>query len=99
MSRNLKNVVAGQWIGSGKTFSKVSPFDGTHVAIVHEASATMVEEAVARGHDISIGCDASRWGGLPMKKRLAAIHDLADKIMAHAEDLVEAEVADTGHSY
>ncbi len=99
MSKDLKNFVAGQWIGSDKTFDKISPFDGTHVAIVHEASATMVEEAVTRGHDVSIGCDASRWGGLPMKQRLAVIHDLADKLMAHVEDLVEAEVADTGRSY
>ena len=99
MSKDLKNFVAGRWIGSERTFDKVSPFDGTHVANVHEANAAMIDEAVTRGHDVSIGSDASRWGNLPMKQRLAVIHDLADSLVARVEDLVEAEVADTGRSY
>ena len=99
MSKELKNFVAGQWIGSDATFDKVSPFDGAHVANVHGASATLVDEAVVRGHDVSIGGNAALWGGLPKKQRLAVIHDLADRLVARAEDLVEAEVADTGRSY
>ena len=99
MSKELKNYVAGQWIGSGTTFDKVSPFDGTHVATVHEASATLVDEAVTRGHEVSVGGHASTWGDLPMKQRLAVIHDLADRLEARVEDLIEAEVADTGRSY
>lgn len=99
MSKELKNYVAGRWIGSDTTFDKVSPFDGAHVATVHEASATLVEEAVTQGHEVSIGSNASIWGDLPMKQRLAVIHDLADRLEARVEDLVEAEVADTGRSY
>ncbi|MXW87211.1 MAG: aldehyde dehydrogenase family protein [Boseongicola sp. SB0673_bin_14] len=99
MSKELKNYVAGLWIGSGTTFDKVSPFDGAHVAKVHEASATLVDEAVTRGHEVSIGSNASIWGDLPMKQRLAVIHDLADRLEARVEDLVEAEVADTGRSH
>ncbi len=99
LSKDLKNFIAGQWIGSDRTFDKVSPFDGTRVANVHEASATMVDEAVTRGRGVSIGSDAACWGRLPMKERLAVIHDLADNLMARVADLVEAEVADTGRSY
>ncbi len=99
MSRELRNFVAGRWVGSGRTFDKTSPFDGARVAVVHEASADLVDEAVNCGHDVSIGSDASLWGDLPMRQRLAVIHDLADRLKARAGDLVEAEVADTGRSY
>ncbi len=99
MSRELKNFVAGQWIGSDGTFDKISPFDGARVAKVHEASAALVDEAVTRGHEVSIGSRASRWGELSMTQRLATIRDVADGLAARVEDLIEAEVADTGRSY
>lgn len=99
MSKELKNYIAGRWVGTDKVFDKVSPFDGSHVASVHEASPDSIDEAITRGREIAIGKDAARWGGLPMKERLAIIHDLADKLLARVDDLVEAEMADTGRSY
>lgn len=99
MTREIKNYIAGQWVGSGKTFEKRSPFDGALIANVHEATQEMVDAAVTRGREVSIGARANLWGGLPMKKRLAIIYDFADKLMARVDDLVEADVADTGRSY
>ena len=61
-----------------------SPFDGTLVAMVHEANEDMVSDAVTAGHDISIGSQSKLWGALPIKERLAIIHDFADKLLARA---------------
>ena len=99
MTKELKNFIAGEWRASGHTFEKRSPFDGTLVAMVHEANEDMVNDAVIAGHDISIGGQSKLWGALPIKERLAIIHDFADKLLARVDDLVEADVADTGRSY
>lgn len=99
MTRELKNFIAGRWVASDNVFEKRSPFDGSLVAHVHEASNEMVSEAVERGREVSIGATAHAWGNLPQKKRLAVIHDFAAKLMERVDDLVEAEVADTGRSY
>ncbi|MEM1298148.1 MAG: aldehyde dehydrogenase family protein [Pseudomonadota bacterium] len=99
MTKVLQNFIAGSWVSSPKTFEKRSPFDGSLVATVHEATAEMVDEAVMRGRDVSIGKDANIWGDLPMKQRIAIVHDFADKLLARVDDLIEADVADTGRSY
>ena len=99
MTAELKNFIAGRWVVSEKLFEKRSPFDGSLVARVHEANADMVAEAVERGHEVSIGSNANAWGALPQKRRLSIIRDFAGKLMARIDDLVEAEVADTGRSY
>ena len=98
MKTELRNFIAGQWIGSDRTFEKMSPFDGALVARVHEASSEMVDTAVLRGHDVAIGKDAELWGGLPMKQRIAVIHDLSDRLLGRVNDLIEADMADTGRS-
>jgi len=95
----LKNYIAGQWRASGRTFDKISPFDGRLVATVHEATREMVDDAVAAGRSVSIGARAAEWGGRPMRDRVAALHDLADRLTDRVDDLIEAEVADTGRSY
>ena len=67
--------------------------------MVHEATEDMVANAVERGREVSLGSRAGVWGSLPQKQRLAVIHDFAAKLMLRIDDLVEAEVADTGRSY
>lgn len=99
MTKELKNYIAGRWAASDKTFEKISPFDGSTVAIVHEASEAMVDEAVTEGRKISVGSRASEWGALPVKERLGIIHDFADHLLSRVDDLIEADVADTGRSY
>ena len=41
-----KCYINGQFVGSGKQFTKINPVDGTVVAQVHEADAAMVDAAV-----------------------------------------------------
>ncbi len=97
--KELKNYIAGRWVGTERRFEKRSPFDGTLLATVHEATKEMVDEAVAIGSEVSVGSRSGQWGALPMKQRVAIIHDFADRILARVDDLVEADVADTGRSY
>lgn len=91
----LRNFVAGQWQSSDKTFDKLSPFNGQPIARVHEGTAEMVDEAVRRGRDVAFGV----WGNTPLPQRIAVLRDLSRRLMARVDDLVEAEVADTGRSY
>ena len=50
MTKQLQNYIAGHWQSSDKVFAKTSPFDGSLVAEVHEATSEMVDEAVTAGH-------------------------------------------------
>ena len=65
MTKELKNFVAGEWRASDQTFEKRSPFDGSLVASVHEASEAMVNDAVLAGREVSIGAKSGSWGALP----------------------------------
>ena len=62
MPKELKNFIAGEWMSSDKTFVKTSPFDGAEVAVVHEATEAMVDQAVMMGHEVSRSsvCDLGR---------------------------------------
>lgn len=93
--KELRNYIAGQWQGSARTFEKRSPFDGSLVALVHEAEKPMIDTAVEAGRAASAGV----WGALPMGARVAMMRDLSTRLKARLEDLIEAEVADTGRSY
>ncbi|MCY3877851.1 MAG: aldehyde dehydrogenase family protein [Rhodobacteraceae bacterium] len=100
MSRKkLENYIAGRWVASDREFDKRSPFDGSLLATVCEATEEMVDEAVTEGREISIGSRSGSWGSMPMRDRLAVINGFADRLMTRADDLIEAEVADTGRSY
>ena len=65
MTIELKNFIAGTWVESKTTFAKTSPFDGSHVATVHEATEQMVDDAVTAGRAVSIGKRSTEWGDLP----------------------------------
>ena len=99
MTKQLQNYIAGHWQSSDKVFAKTSPFDGSLVAEVNEATSDMVDEAVTSGHAVSIGKESHLWGALPMRQRLAAIYDFADKLLGRVDDLIAADMADTGRSY
>ena len=98
MPKELKNFIAGEWMGSDKTFVKSSPFDGADVAVVHEATEAMVDQAVMMGHEVSIGRRSAIWGDMPMKQRLAIIRDFSAKLLGRVDDLIAADMADTGRS-
>lgn len=93
--REYRNFIAGRWAEGASRFDKRSPFDGTLVAQVHEASAAMVDEAVLAGRDVAFGV----WGNMPIRARAVILRDLSQRLMARVDDLIEAEMNDTGRSH
>lgn len=93
--KELRNFVAGEWCGSAHTWEKHSPFDGRAVARVHEATPEMIDRAVEAGAKVAEG----DWGRAPVRERVRAVRALADALMARVDDLIEADVADTGRPY
>ena len=98
MKKELKNYIVGEWCSSPNIFEKTSPFDGSLVAYVHEATKDMVDDAVTAGYEVSLGHKSHLWGTMPLKHRLAIIDDFSQKLMIRLDDLVDAEMADTGRS-
>lgn len=93
--QELRNFIAGRWVESTQTFENSSPFDGRPVAIVHEATEDMIDEAVTKGRAVAFGA----WGDLPLRDRVAALRRLSTALFDRVGDLIEADMADTGRSY
>lgn len=93
--RQLRNYVAGEWIASQDQFEKRSPFDGSLVALVHQATPAMLDRAVEAGQATARG----EWGRMPVAARVAILRDLSARLKARVDDLIEADVQDTGRSY
>jgi aminomuconate-semialdehyde/2-hydroxymuconate-6-semialdehyde dehydrogenase len=90
----LRNFVGGEFVGSAKTFDKVSPVTGETVFRVAEADAATVDDAVTAARAALRG----PWGRLSEQERAAVLRRVADELERRFEDLVTAEVADTGKS-
>ncbi|MGA7623480.1 MAG: 2-hydroxymuconic semialdehyde dehydrogenase [Candidatus Acidiferrales bacterium] len=88
----LQNYVNGQFLRGVREFADVNPADGSVIAQVSEADTTIVDGAVAAARKALTG----EWGGLPIPKRAAILHKIADGIEARFQDFLQAEVADTG---
>ena len=93
--KEIKNLVNGSWHSSIKTWEKTSPFDGRVVARVHEADKALVDEAIAAGRKEAFGA----WGNMAMPQRVAIVRNMAQRLSARVDDLIEADMADTGRSY
>lgn len=90
----LRHFVNGAFTGAGATFDKVSPVTGRTVAEVAEADAATVDAAVHAARAALRG----PWGAASVPQRAAALRRVADELDRRFEDLVTAEVADTGKS-
>lgn len=90
--KHYRNYVNGKWIESPRTFEDISPVDGSQVAIVHEASRELVDEAVKAGHQALAG----EWGRTNASQRVAVLQRIADEMERRQEDFLAAEMADTG---
>ncbi|WP_067063519.1 2-hydroxymuconic semialdehyde dehydrogenase [Roseateles chitosanitabidus] len=95
MTTLMRNYVNGEWITTGRTFPTLNPVDGSHVADVSEADQDTVDRAVKAARAAMDGA----WGKLTAAERSALLHKVADGIEARFDEFLEAEVADTGHSY
>lgn len=90
----LRNFVGGDFVGSPRTFAKVSPVTGETVFEVAEADESTVDAAVAAARAAVRG----PWGRMGEHERAAVLRRVADELERRFDDLVTAEVADTGKS-
>jgi aminomuconate-semialdehyde/2-hydroxymuconate-6-semialdehyde dehydrogenase len=90
----LRNFVGGDFVGSPRTFAKVSPVTGETVFEVAEADESTVDAAVAAARAAVRG----PWGRMGEHERAAILRRVADELERRFDDLITAEVADTGKS-
>ncbi|MEH1013606.1 2-hydroxymuconic semialdehyde dehydrogenase [Micromonospora sp. CPCC 206060] len=88
----LRNFVGGEFLPAGKTFAKASPVTGETVFEVAEADAGTVDAAV----DAARAALRGPWGRMGDRERAEVLRRVADELERRFDDLVTAEVADTG---
>lgn len=89
---HYRNFINGRFVESGRTFDDVDPSTGKVRALVHEADAALVGEAV----DAARGALRGPWGAATIDERASLLDRIADGIDRRAADFVAAEVGDTG---
>jgi len=90
--RAIHNMIAGERVEGVATFAKISPVDGSIIAEVHEAGTEQVDRAVAAARAAFDG----PWGRMTVAERARLLRGVADAIDRRADELVAAEVGDTG---
>ena len=95
MTKPLSNYVNGKWIATGQSFANINPVTGAKICDVSEADKVTVGRAV----DAARAAMKGEWGRLNAANRSALLRKVADRIEARFDDFLEAEIADTGHTY
>lgn len=88
----IHNMIAGERVEGIATFQKISPVDGSIIAEVHEAGTEQVDRAVAAARAAFDG----PWGRMTVAERARLLRGVADAIDRRSDELVAAEVGDTG---
>lgn len=88
----LRNYIDGEFVDGVAGFEKFNPVDGTLLATVHEAGAEQVDRAVRTARAALEG----PWGRSTVGERAALMRRIADTIERRFDDLVAAEIGDTG---
>ena len=76
----------------GRTFENRSPLDASLIGMVHEASASDVDDAVRAARAALDG----PWATLTAQQRTEMLYAVADEIDRRFDDFLAAEMADTG---
>jgi aminomuconate-semialdehyde/2-hydroxymuconate-6-semialdehyde dehydrogenase len=90
----LRHFVGGEFVDSAESFGKLSPVTGQLLYEVAEADRATVDAAVAAARAALAG----PWGALGQQQRAELLRRVADGLERRFDDLVTAEVADTGKS-
>jgi aminomuconate-semialdehyde/2-hydroxymuconate-6-semialdehyde dehydrogenase len=90
----LRHFVGGSFVESDSRFAKVSPVTGQQIFDVCEADASTVDAAVGAARQALSG----PWGRMSEQERAVVLRRVADGLERRFEDLVAAEVGDTGKS-
>ncbi|MCY1136746.1 2-hydroxymuconic semialdehyde dehydrogenase [Actinoplanes sp. Pm04-4] len=91
----LRNFIAGEFRPPASTFAKASPVTGETVFSVTESERSDVDDAVAAARAAVRG----PWGRTSEQERATVMRRIADELERRFEDLVTAEVTDTGKTY
>jgi len=91
--RQVRNFIAGEYRSSSSTFELPNPATNELTAIVHEASATDVDDAVAAARH----CFDGDWGRMAAKDRQELMRSACDLILQRQDEFVAAEIGDSGH--
>ena len=90
----LRNFVGGEFVESPSRFPKISPVTGATLFEVAEADASMVDAAVTAARDALRG----PWGRMSEQERAVVLRRVADELERRFDDVVAAEIGDTGKS-
>lgn len=93
--RTILNFVGGEFVEGAAGFDDINPVDGTVIATVHEADAALVDRAVRSARAAMNG----PYGRSTVAERVQMLRRAADIADRRFEDLLEAEVADTGKTH
>ncbi|MGW2213778.1 aldehyde dehydrogenase family protein [Nonomuraea sp. NPDC001684] len=87
----LTHFIGGLPVAAGNAFPVHDPVTGGVIRQVHEADPEVVDRAVRAAREA-----ARDWAGLPVAERAGWLRRLAEGIEVRFDDLVTAEIADTG---
>ncbi|RZT19862.1 aminomuconate-semialdehyde/2-hydroxymuconate-6-semialdehyde dehydrogenase [Kribbella sp. VKM Ac-2569] len=90
----LRHFVGGSFVESASRFAKISPVTGEQIFDVCEADEATVDAAVGAARQALSG----PWGRMSEQERAVVLRRVADELERRFEDLVAAEVGDTGKS-
>ena len=86
--------MGGEFVEGGSTFAKLSPVTGEKIWDVSEADAATVDAAVGAAQAALKG----PWGRMGEQERAGVLRRVADELERRFDDLIAAEVGDTGKS-
>ncbi|MBL7252631.1 2-hydroxymuconic semialdehyde dehydrogenase [Alloalcanivorax sp. C16-2] len=92
--KQIKHFINGEYVtsASGRTFEDRNPANGELIAMVCEGGRQEVDDAVAAANAALRG----EWASMPVERRMALLHRVADRINERFDDFLEAECLDTG---
>jgi aminomuconate-semialdehyde/2-hydroxymuconate-6-semialdehyde dehydrogenase len=90
----LPHFIGGKFVDTSPAFPKTSPVTGEPLFEVSEADESTVDAAVSAARAALRG----PWGRTSEQERAAVLRRVADELERRFDDLVTAEVADTGKS-
>ncbi len=88
----IRNFIGGEFVDGVRAFDKFNPIDGSLIGEVHEAGADEVSRAVAAARAALEGS----WGRTTVAERARIMRRIADTIDQRFDELVAAEIGDTG---
>lgn len=91
-TRQIRNFIDGAFVDGVRAFDKLNPIDGSLIGEVHEAGPEQVDRAVAAARAALEG----PWGRMSVAERARIMRCIADTIERRFDELVGAEVGDTG---